>query len=187
MCSFYSWVIFLLVAALGQCTFNWIIYTFRFKHTILSSIYQVVLCVIFFFSFYWVKCVYWLNLLVCMYGCLCLCMGRCACRCHCSGSMLLLLLSCFSHVRLCVTPWTAAHLAPPSLGFSRQEHWSGLPFPSPVCESEKWKKSLSRVWLLVTLWTEAYPTPLSMGFSRQEYWNGLPLLSPAQDLYVSLI
>ena len=34
-------------------------------------------------------------------------------------------------VRLCVTPETAAHQAPPSLGFSRQEHWSGLPFPSP--------------------------------------------------------
>ena len=34
------------------------------------------------------------------------------------------------------TPWTAAHQAPPSLGFSRQEHWSGLPFPSPMCESE---------------------------------------------------
>ena len=33
----------------------------------------------------------------------------------------------------------AAHQAPPSLGFSRQEHWSGLPFPSPVHESEKWK------------------------------------------------
>jgi len=49
--------------------------------------------------------------------------------------LLLLLLSCFSHVRLCATPWTAAHQAPPSLGFSRQEHWSGLPFPSPVHES----------------------------------------------------
>ena len=46
-------------------------------------------------------------------------------------TMLLLLLSCFSHVRLCATPWTAAHQAPPSLGFSRQSHWSGLPFPSP--------------------------------------------------------
>ena len=33
-------------------------------------------------------------------------------------------------------PMTAAHQALPSLGFSRQEHWSGLPFPSPVCESE---------------------------------------------------
>ena len=43
----------------------------------------------------------------------------------------------FSRVRLCVTPETAAHQAPPSLGFSRQEHWSGLPFPSPMHESEK--------------------------------------------------
>ena len=52
-------------------------------------------------------------------------------------ALLLLLLSCFIHVRLCVTPETAAHQAPPSLGFSRQEHWSGLPFPSPMHESEK--------------------------------------------------
>ena len=52
-------------------------------------------------------------------------------------SVLKLLLSCFSRVRLCVTSETAAHQAPPSLGFSRQEHWSGLPFPSPVHESEK--------------------------------------------------
>ena len=51
--------------------------------------------------------------------------------------LLLLLLSRFSRVRLCATPWTAAHQASPSLGFSRQEHWSGLPFPSPVHESEK--------------------------------------------------
>ena len=51
--------------------------------------------------------------------------------------MLLLLLSRFSRVRLSVTPETAAHLAPLSLGFSRQEHWSGLPFPSPMHESEK--------------------------------------------------
>ena len=39
----------------------------------------------------------------------------------------------------------AAHQAPPSLGFSRQEHWSGLPFPSPKHESEKWKWSHSVV------------------------------------------
>ena len=51
--------------------------------------------------------------------------------------LLLLLLSRFSCVRLCVTPQMAAHQAPPSLGFSRQEHWSGLPLPSPVHESEK--------------------------------------------------
>ena len=36
-----------------------------------------------------------------------------------------------SHVRLLATPWTAAYQAPPSLGFSRQEHWSGLPYPPP--------------------------------------------------------
>ena len=36
-----------------------------------------------------------------------------------------------SHVRLCATPWTAAHQAPPSMGFSRQEYWSGVPLPSP--------------------------------------------------------
>ena len=36
-----------------------------------------------------------------------------------------------SRVRFFVTPWTVAHQAPPSMGFSRQEYWSGLPFPSP--------------------------------------------------------
>ena len=53
------------------------------------------------------------------------------------GMLLLLLLSRFSHVQLCATPQTTAHQAPLSLGFSRQEHWSGLPFPSPMHESEK--------------------------------------------------
>ena len=51
--------------------------------------------------------------------------------------LLLLLLSRFIRVRLCATSEMAAHQAPPSLGFSRQEHWSGLPFPSPMHESEK--------------------------------------------------
>ena len=40
-------------------------------------------------------------------------------------------------------PVDSSHQAPPSLGFSRQEHWSGLPFPSPLHESEKWKCSRS--------------------------------------------
>ena len=47
-----------------------------------------------------------------------------------STSLLLLLLSHFSRVQPCATPKTAAHQAPPSLGFSRQEHRSGLPLPS---------------------------------------------------------
>ena len=42
--------------------------------------------------------------------------------------LLLLLLNHFSRVQLCATPKTAAHQAPLSLGFSRQEHWSGLPY-----------------------------------------------------------
>ena len=36
-----------------------------------------------------------------------------------------------SHVQLFAAPWTVAYQAPPSMGFSRQEYWSGLPFPSP--------------------------------------------------------
>ena len=62
----------------------------------------------------------------------------------CTRSLLLLLLSHFSCVRLC-DPIDGSHQAPPSLGFSRQEHWSGLPFPSPMHESEKWKWSRSVV------------------------------------------
>ena len=59
--------------------------------------------------------------------------------------LLLLLLSRFSHVQPCATREMAAQQAPWSLGFSRQEHWSGLPFPSPMHESEKWKWSRSVV------------------------------------------
>ena len=56
--------------------------------------------------------------------------------CHCllHTNLPLLLLSHFSRVQLYATP---------SLGFSRQEHWSGLPFPSPMHKSEKWKCSHS--------------------------------------------
>ena len=50
-----------------------------------------------------------------------------------------------SRAWLLATPWTAAYQAPLSLGFSRQEHWSGLPLPSPMHESEKWKWSRSVV------------------------------------------
>ena len=42
------------------------------------------------------------------------------------------MLSHFSCVQLCAPPQTAAHRAPPSLGFSRQEHWSGVPLPSLI-------------------------------------------------------
>ena len=53
---------------------------------------------------------------------------------HCSSTRLFrsLLLSRFSRVQLCVNQQMAAHQAPFPLGFSRQEYWSGLPFPSPM-------------------------------------------------------
>ena len=62
-----------------------------------------------------------------------------------SRMLLLLLLSRFSRVRLCATPQTAAHQAPPSPGFSRREPWSGSPCPSPMHASEEWKGSRSVV------------------------------------------
>ena len=75
------------------------------------------------------------------------------CNCQCTFSMYLpsvrkvcaCVLSHFSRVQLSMTPWTKACQAPLSIGFSRQEHWSRLPFPSPLCESEKWKWSRSVV------------------------------------------
>ena len=56
-----------------------------------------------------------------------------------------------SRIRLFVTPWTAVYQAPPSVEFSRQEYWSGVPSPSPC---------FSCVQLLVTIWTVAHQAPL---------------------------
>ena len=65
------------------------------------------------------------------------------------------------------------------MGFSRQEHWSELPFPAPKGTIERKKvKSLSHVWLFVTPWTVAYQAPPSMEFSRQEYWSWVPFPAP---------
>ena len=83
--------------------------------------------------------------------------------------LLLLLLSCFSRVQFCATPQTAGNQATPSLGFYRQEHWSGLPFPSPVHACML--SHFSHARLCATPWTAAHQGPLSMGFSRQEYWS----------------
>ena len=101
--------------------------------------------------------------------------------------LLLLLLSRFSRVWLCATPQTAAHQASLSLGFSRQEHWSGLPFPSPMHESKIESEVAQSCPTLVTPWTAAHQASLSMGFSRQEYWSGVPLPSPLKmKLYLIL-
>ena len=63
-----------------------------------------------------------------------------------------------SRVRLLATPWTAAHQAPPSMGFSRQEYWSGVPLPSPqgglaCCNS--WGRTESGTTEQLN-WTEIY-------------------------------
>ena len=71
----------------------------------------------------------------------------------CPEHLLLLLLSHFSRVRLCVTPQTAAHQAPPSLGSSRQEFWSGLPFPSL---SEHLRILLSKKYPLQDYWLHRF-------------------------------
>ena len=103
-----------------------------------------------------------------------------------SGSRETVVLSHFSRVRLSATPWTMACQAPLSMGFSRQEHWSGLPFPSPAIKYEVSEgsevKLLSRVRLFATPWTVTSQAPPSMGFSRQEYWSGVPFPSPERPV-----
>ena len=91
---------------------------------------------------------------------------------------LLLLLSCFSCVRLC-NPIDGSPPGSPVPGIlqARTLEWVASSFSN----AWKWKvkvKSLSRVWLVATPWTAAYQAPLSIGFSRQEYWSGVPLPSP---------
>ena len=94
--------------------------------------------------------------------------------------LLLLLLSRFSRVRLCATPETAAHQAAPSLGFSRQEHWSGLPFPSPMRESEKWKWSRSVVSDSCDPMDSSLPGSSAQGIfqARGLEWSAIANLSP---------
>ena len=102
-----------------------------------------------------------------------------------SQLFLLLLLSCFSRVRLCATPETAAHQAPPSLGFSRQEHWSGLPFPSPMHESEKWKWSHSVV--SDSLWPHGlHPTRLLRPWDFPGKSTGVGCHCLLRQLFLSL-
>ena len=70
----------------------------------------------------------------------------------------------------------AAHQAPSSLGFSRQEYWSGLPFPSPMHESES--EVFQSCLTLHDPMDCSLPGSSAHGFSRQEYWSGLPFPSP---------
>ena len=95
--------------------------------------------------------------------------------------------SCVGWCLTLATPWTGACQAPLSMGFSRQEYWSGVPFPSPgdlpnpgielgspalqvdslPADDDDFVAKLFPT--LATPWTVACQAPLSMGFSRQEY------------------
>ena len=105
-------------------------------------------------------------------------------------------LSC---VQLFATPLTVAYQAAPSMQFSRQEYWNGVPLPSLTYMCMYWQfytqeskeatfehkvkvkmKSLTHVQL-ATPWAIAYQAPPSMELSRQEYWSWLPFPSP-EDL-----
>ena len=84
---------------------------------------------------------------------------------------MLLLLSRFSRVRLCATPETAAHQAPPSLGFSRQEHGQ--------CMKVKSQSEVAQLSPTLSDPMDCSPPGSSIhGLSRQEYWSGVPLPSP---------
>ena len=83
----------------------------------------------------------------------------------------------FSCVLLLATPWTAAYQAPPSMGFSRQEYWSGLPLPSPMTNLDSILKSrditLSRKVHLVK--AMVYPVVMygcdSWAIKKAEHWR----------------
>ena len=99
--------------------------------------------------------------------------------------LLLLLLSRFSHVRLCAIPETAATRLPHPWDSPGKNTGVGCHF---LLQCMKVKvKSLSRVRLLATPWTAAYQAPPSMGFSRQEYWSRVALHSPWGVLVSSII
>ena len=82
-----------------------------------------------------------------------------------------------SRVLLLVTPCTAAHQAPPSMGFSRQEYWSGVPLPS-LNQIALHAKSLQSYPTLCDPMDKTHQASLSMRFSRQEYWSEFPCLPP---------
>ena len=111
------------------------------------------------------------------------------------------MLSRFSCVQLFVTLWTVIHQNPLSMGFFRQEYWSGVPWPPPLVfptqgslrspalaggffttstawEAQKLTCMLSCIQLFANLWTVALQAPVSVELSRQEYWSGLPSPAP---------
>ena len=92
-----------------------------------------------------------------------------------------------SRVRLLATPWTVARQAPPSMGFSRQEYWSGVPLPSPkdkttAVAAAAAAKSLQSCPTLCDPIDGSPPgSPVSGILQAQEHWSGLPFPSPVHE------
>ena len=101
-----------------------------------------------------------------------------------TGKQIFLYMLCYAKsLQSCPTLCDPIDGSPPGSpvpGILQARTWSGLPFPSPMHESESEREVLSRVRLLATPWTAAYQAPPSMGFSRQEYWSGVPLPSSGE-------
>jgi len=95
------------------------------------------------------------------------------------NSILLLLLSHFSHVQLCATPYMAANQAPRPWGSPGKNTGVGCHFLLQCMKVKRESEIAQSCQLLATPWTAAYQAPPSMGFSRQEYWSGVTLPSPA--------
>ena len=91
--------------------------------------------------------------------------------------LLLLLLSCFSSVRLCVTPQTAAHQAPRPWDSPGKNTGVGCHFLLQ-CMKVKSEREVTQSYPTLRDPMDRSQAPLSMGFSRQEYWSGVPSASP---------
>ena len=90
-----------------------------------------------------------------------------------------------SHVRLFVTPWTAAYQAPLSMGFSRQEYWSGVPLPSPHSSlveaqirtsTEKQTNQALCIWLSVLERKGNLILPIIYGVEMSDRWITIILM-----------
>ena len=69
-----------------------------------------------------------------------------------------------SRVQLLATPWTAAHQGPPSMGFSRQEYWSGVPLPSPKITVAGMKLKMFAPW------KESYDKPRQLTEKQRHHF-----------------
>ena len=90
-----------------------------------------------------------------------------------------------SRVRLLATPWTVAYQDPPSMGFSRQECWSGLPFPSPIKKAEcpEMFAFELRCWILLRAPWTARKSPLSVHWKDWCWsWNSNTLATWCEEL-----